>query len=234
MERQQRLGKPRVNYSYGAYNKIKGSKQAIRITEGCPNNCAFCYEPTEIKIFGIPKIERNHVLIYDMNLLCKPEALDIIKRLGSERVNKKVVYYELVCGIDYRFLTLELAEALKKNRFFNIRLAWDFGYKDQLKIKDAVYMLKKAGFETRLISIFIICNWYIPYKENLKKLDLMKVWRVKVNDCYYDNQSPPNIIPIGWSSEQIKDFRKKCRLHNQIVKLAADPNIIRGLFNGKI
>ena len=68
---------------------------------------------------------RNEVLIYDMNLLCKPEALSIIKELGQKGVNKKVVYYELVCGIDFRFLTLEIARALKASRFRNIRLAWD-------------------------------------------------------------------------------------------------------------
>jgi hypothetical protein len=49
-----------------------------------------------------------------MNLLCHKEALDIIKFLGDQKVNNKVVYYELLCGIDYRFLTQEIANALKK------------------------------------------------------------------------------------------------------------------------
>jgi pyruvate-formate lyase-activating enzyme len=75
-----KLKKP---YSLGPYSKIKGNKQAIRITEGCVWNCPNCHEPTEIKIFGIPKIERNEVLIFDMNLLCKPEALEIINLLGT-------------------------------------------------------------------------------------------------------------------------------------------------------
>jgi len=89
-------------YSYGPYDKVRGKQQAIRITEGCPWNCANCYEPTEFKIFGIPELKRNDVLIYDMNLLCKPEALQIIEDLGKIRVNSKVVKYQLVCGIDYQ------------------------------------------------------------------------------------------------------------------------------------
>ena len=75
---------------------------------------------------------RNEVLIYDMNLLCKPEAIGIIKELSQKRVNGRIVHYELVCGIDFRFLTAEIARALKASRFTNMRLAWDWFYKDQL------------------------------------------------------------------------------------------------------
>ncbi len=223
MEIQKRLGKPRINYSLGPYNKIKGSSQAIRITEGCTNQCSYCYEPEEIKIFGIPEIQRNHVLIYDMNLLCKPEAMQILKDLENKRVNNKVVEYELVCGIDYRFLTPELSKQLKKTRIKKIRLAWDHTFKDQKKIKNAVFMLFKAGYKPRNIMIFMICNWNITYEENMKKMDLCKVWNVQISDCYYDNQTFPNVIPIGWSDEQNKSFRQKVRKHNQMVNFKVDP-----------
>ncbi len=225
MEQQSRLGKSKVKYSYGAYNEIKGDQQQIRITEGCPNNCPYCYEPQEYKVFGIPKIERNKVRISDMNILCKKEALEIIKDLGDIKVNDKVVYYELICGIDYRFLTQELANALKESRFIKIRFAWDWGLKDQYKIKDAIKILKKAGYKAKEITLFMICNWKIPYGWNLQKLDLCKIWSVKVADCYFDNQTSPNIIPIDWKKEQIKDFRKKCRKHNQLINFEIDPDI---------
>jgi len=115
-----------VEYSYGAYNKFDENEQYIRITEGCPNNCPYCYEPTEIKVFEIPEIVRNDVKIMDMNILCKGEALSIINHLGSQKVNNRVVYYQLICGVDWRFLTQDLADALHKNRFKKIRLAWDY------------------------------------------------------------------------------------------------------------
>jgi hypothetical protein len=228
-EIQQRLMKKEVNlkkpYSYGLYNKFNEYEQWIRITEGCPNQCPYCYEPAEIKIFGIPEIVRNQVKIMDMNLLCKKEALDIIRELGSKKVNGKVVHYELICGIDYRFLTEEIANALKKSRFYNIRLAWDWFYKDQFKIKDAIEKLLKAGYKRNDIMIFMICNWRIPYEECCKKLDLCKVWNVQVADCYFDGQTSPNIMPIYWTYDQIRDFRKKVRKHNQLVNFGIDPEI---------
>lgn len=221
---QQRLEKQKVTYSYGSYNKIIGIEQRIRITEGCPNQCPYCYEPREFKIFGIPEIVRNYVTIIDMNLLAKKEALNIIKELGSKRVNGKVVEYELMCGVDFRFMTQETANLLKENRFKNIRIAWDWTFKDQYKIVDTIKMFLKAGYNSKDLMIFMICNWRISYQECLRKLDLLKIWRVQVADCYFDNYVSPKIIPIHWTSEQIKDFRSKCRTHNQMVNFGIDPD----------
>ncbi len=174
------------NYSYGPYNKANDVEQWIRITEGCPHHHEYCYEPQETKIFPIPEIVRNDVKIMDMNLLCKPQAFDIICDLGCRRVNCKVVNYELICSIDYRFLTPELAYALKDNRFRNIRIAWDWQFKFQYKIKAAVKLLLNVNYKSNDLTVFMICNWKIPYSENLKKLDLLKVWNIKAADCYSD------------------------------------------------
>jgi len=213
-------------YSYGSYNKVRGNKQAIRITEGCPHNCSNCYEPTEIKIFGIPEIERNHVLIYDMNLLCKKEAVKIIEELGLKRVNNKVVYYELVCGIDYRFLTQEIADALHVNRFKKIRYAWDGRYKEQRKIKAGLNKLLKAGYKRKEIMLFMLCNYKIvSFDENMLKLDLAKIWNVKVCDCYFDGVVFPHVISRYWTMKECVTFRKKVRKHNQLVNFGMDPEI---------
>ena len=212
-------------YSYGPYNVIRGKKQRIRITEGCVHNCPYCYEPIKIKIFRIPKIERNIVSISDMNLLCKTEALDIIKELGRKRVNNKVVYYELICGIDHRFLTQEIADNLHINRFKKIRLAFDGKYKEQKTIKTAIEKLVKAGYRSKDLMIFMVCNWRISLEECLNKLDLCKVWRVKVADCYFDGVVMPHVIPIFWNKQEIKRFRHKVRKHNLLVNFGLDPEI---------
>ena len=216
-------------YAKGEYNKFNESEQWIRISEGCPNNCEYCRETKECGkdpiYFPIPEIVRDKVKIMDMNLIYKPKALEILNDLGDRKVDGKVVFYELICGIDWRYLTSEIAEALKRNRFKNIRLAWDYGFHFQMKIKDAIEKLKKAGYKAKEISIFIICNWKIPYEECLRKLDLLKVWNVKVNDCWFDNQLSPQVKPIYWKEDQIKDFRKKCRKHNQLVNFGIDPEL---------
>ena len=97
--------------------------------------------------------------------------------------------------------------------------------KDQYKIAKAVNMLMKAGYTHKDITVFMICNWKIPQEDCLKKMDLCKVWRVKVSDCYFDNQLSPNIKPIHWTAQEIKDFRKRVRKHNQLVVFGIDPEI---------
>ena len=97
---QKTLAEKKVKYSYGPYDKVKGDEQWIRITEGCPNQCPYCYEPPEIRIFPTPEIVRNEVKIIDMNLLCKPEAATIIRDLANRRVDGKVVHYELTILVD--------------------------------------------------------------------------------------------------------------------------------------
>ena len=214
-----------VPNSYGPYNKINETEQWIRISEGCPNQCPFCYEPREEKVFPIPEIVRNHVKEMSMNLLSKPGAFEIIEELGKKRAGGKVVYYELVCGIDWRHLTSEFAEVLKQNRFGRMRLAWDFGYDQQFKIKKALEVLFKAGYKNKETTLFMIGNWETTYAENLKKLELCKIWRVKVADCWFDGQTSPNIKPLGWTAEQIKDFRARVRKHNQLVLFGIDPEL---------
>jgi hypothetical protein len=63
-----------------------------------------------------------------------------------------------------------------------------------------------------------------PYSECLKKLDLLKVWNVQVCDCYFDNQIR-NIPPIYWSKNDIDDFNRRCRKHNQLVNFRMDPEV---------
>lgn len=214
-------------YAKGAYNKYNDQEQWIRITEGCKNNCEFCRETKENgeepRYLIIPDIVRNKVKIMDMNLTYKPKCIEIMDYLGGKKVDGKVVYYELICGIDYRSMNQEKANAMKKNRFIKIRLAWDHSYKEQKRIKNTIKMLKIAGYNNREITVFIICNWKRTFEENMKKMELCKVWGVKIADCYFDNQLSPNIKPNYWNEKEIKEYRKKTRKHNQLVNYGIDP-----------
>jgi hypothetical protein len=220
-----------MKYARGKYNKFDVNEQWIRISEGCPNNCEFCRETKECGTrpvyFDIPEIVRNQVKIMDMNLIYKPLAYEIINALGQLRVNNKVIYYELICGIDYRFMTKEMAAALKQSRFKNIRFAWDNGIEDQYKIRQTVNWLKSAGYDPKTLSCFVLCNWKVPYHACLFKLDLLKIWNVKINDCWFDNQVSPNIKPSYWTESEIKDFRRRCRKHNHMVRFGFDPEMKR-------
>jgi len=197
--------------------------QVTKITEGCPNNCEFCFSK-DFKVLPFPEIIRNEVKLTDENLLAHPQIDQMLMMFFLQKVNNKVVRYEAICGFERRRITEHIAKLLKQARFKNIRFAWDdkFSDKSQKECSQIVTNLKKAGYDPQTISIFILTNWKVPLSECEKKLDLMKVWNVKVNDCCF-NCCYDNPIPHYWSMDEIKHFRKKCREHNQIVRFKIFP-----------
>ena len=204
--------------------KINGEVQRIELHRGCPYAHEYCYEPTENVDFPIPKIERNYVQILDMNFLGRKDILETLDQLSRIRVKGRVVHYEAVCGFDYRVLTPEIVNALKKARFKRIRLSWDGPFSEQVKIKKAIKLFLNAGFSTEDLMLFMIVNWRIPREECERKLDLMKVWRVKVCDCCYDG-GYRYAVPEFWTEKDIREFRAKCRKHNQLVNFGIDPEV---------
>ena len=221
--------KPIPNTTWGKpqYNVVKGDIQRIELHRGCPwaYEHEYCYAPhtSEVNVdFPIPELVKNYVEILDMNFLVRKDALEVIRFLGGQKVNGKVIYYELKCGIDYRLLTQEIADALKESRFERPRLAWDEPFSEQYKIKDSIKMLLKAGYMPNELALFMIVNWRIPYTECLRKLDLAKVWNVKVEDCCYDGGYDV-AVPEYWTLEEMNDIRLKCRKHNQLVLFEIDP-----------
>jgi hypothetical protein len=220
---------PKIRTTYGKsqYNYVKGDKQRIELHRGCPWGHEYCYEPKIDEDFPIPELVKNHVEILDMNLLARKDVLQVLKDLCLKMVHNKVVHYEAVCGFDFRFLTQDIADWLKLARFINIRLAWDGTLSDQYRIKDALQMLLKAGYKAKEISFFMIVNWRIPRVECERKLDLLKVWNVKVCDCCYDG-GYRYATPLLWTRKDLTMFRAKCRTHNLLVLFGIYPELKMG------
>ena len=204
----------------------------IQFTSGCPNNCQYCYEPKEMKYYDPIIPEDNQVQILDMNFLSNPNALEILRQLPKKK-------YEFVCGVDYRILTQEICNLIKEKGFIKVRWAWDYGFSQQ-KIHQKVWrMFKKAGYRNEELSVFVLVNWKIPFIECCKKLDLLKIWNVKVNDCCYDGGYPKNEIDYNnnkrfngkrfWRYQDIKKFgigkNSLRRKHNQMVLFKIDPEL---------
>lgn len=205
-----------MKYVSGPFNDVREGIQRIRITDGCPWQCAWCHAPTDFRRYAIPPIKMERVQILDMNLLSHPEHMSIIQELPNGP------RYELVCGVDYRFLNESNARLLKSKKFTHMRFAWDGPFSLQKVMNKTRRILQKTGF--RNLSCFMICNHEsVMFQENLLKLDLLKVWGVKACDCYYDGQVSPRFKEIAWTLKQMRTFRRKCRKHNQMVSFGIDP-----------
>jgi hypothetical protein len=165
-----------------------------------------------------------------MNLTAHPDCLEILSSL-PERYQCYNIGYELVCGVDWRYINDDILFLMKKKRFSFIRWAWDGPFSLQYEMHSTFRLISK--YFKRNLSCFILCNHEISYDECLAKLDLLKIWNVKVCDCYYDGQTSPNFKEIYWTINEMKNFRKKCRKHNQMVLFGIDPEYSKGMHRRK-
>lgn len=53
----------KMKYNREQYNVLNKTEQWIRLGDGCPNNCEYCYCPINIIQYEIPEIVRNDVKI---------------------------------------------------------------------------------------------------------------------------------------------------------------------------
>jgi hypothetical protein len=166
--------------------------------------------------------------------LANPYIKNILNEITLTKWKGKVVKCEAVCGIDYRLLLKdpELAFLLKKARFENIRIAWDWRYEQWKYIKKALELLIKAGYDKKDIFIFMLYNWEIPFKEMEKKRIKCWEWKVQIADCRYrplnqtyDNYNPKKIqtkkdyyIHPKWTDAEVKQFRKNVRRQNICIR----------------
>lgn len=199
-------------------NKKKMERmRQIQFTSGCPNACQYCYEPKEMRYYDPEIPDDPEIQILDMNFLANPKAIQILESMPKRK-------YELICGVDFRRLTTDICILMKQKGFIRVRWAWDYGFSQQKKHQRVWKMFSKAGFRSEELSVFILVNWKIPYVDCVKKLDLLKVWNVKVNDCCWDG-GYKQAKPVYWTPEQIKKFRSMCRKHNQLVRFKIDPEL---------
>jgi len=210
---------------YDAVKEVDGEEhQRVELSRGCPHNCDFCYAPTEAEVFSIPEIRRRYVEILDMNILWpRGEMLDLLTDL-PEQLDGERVRYEAICGFDRRLLDQDTAELIRRKNFVKPRIAWDGPFNEQLGVKDTIDLLKEQGYRARDIGVFVIVNYKTSFQECLKKLDLLKVWGVRVCDCCFDG-GYRNAVPEYWSAEEIKEFRRRSRKHNQLINFGIDPEL---------
>jgi hypothetical protein len=220
------------------YTLVDVDYQIIHASRGCKRHCPFCgvwkIEPEFVPKESIKnEIVKNKLVFYDNNLLSNPFIEKILKELSELEIKGKPVYSESQSGYDGRLLTLKLAKLLKKARFINQRLAWDGLFKDEKKIEKQINILRKAGYKSKEISMFMIFNWEHTFEEMELKRKKCFEWGVQIADCrnrpltqLHDNYKPLKDqsdgkdyhINLNWTDAEVKQFRKNVRRHNICVR----------------
>jgi radical SAM superfamily enzyme YgiQ (UPF0313 family) len=227
--------------SYPAYDLINVNYQIIHGMRGCTRTCSFCgIWRLEKKGFKNAlqiqeEVKTNKIVFYDNNLLANPDIENILTMLSHLRFNNKVIHCESQSGVDGRILEEKphLADMLKKARFSNIRVAWDFGYEQHKRVENWINILKSAGYNHRSIFVFMIYNWDFDFEQMELKRQKCFDWNTQIADCRYRplvathdyyNVNIPNqtsqdyFIHQNWTDSYVKLFRKNVRQHNICIR----------------
>lgn len=224
-----------------AYDLVDVDYQILHGMRGCSRTCSFCgiwkLEPLSFKNADQIKseISFNKVVFYDNNILVNPDIENILSMLAALTINKKVVQCECQSGFDGRIIEKNpnLATLIKKARFSNIRLAWDFSFEQYSQVEKWIEIFNKAGYPSKELFIFMIFNWSFDYEELERKRAKCFEWGVQISDCRYrplnqtfDNYNPNLLsqtnkdyyIHSNWTDEQVRQFRRDVRKHNICIR----------------
>jgi len=224
-----------------AYDLVDVDYQIIHGMRGCSMRCPFCgiWRIENMNFKDADKIRKeilfNKVIFYDNNILLNPNIETILEMLAGLVIKGRPVNCECQSGFDGRLLAKApgLASLLKKARFVNIRLAWDFAYEQYADVQNWIEILEKSGYKRNELFIFMIYNWSFDYQELELKRQKCFEWGVQISDCRYrplsqvfDNYNP-NIknqtekdyyIHSNWTDQLIKQFRSDVRKHNICIR----------------
>ena len=215
--------------------------QIIHSSRGCIRKCGFCgvytIEPEFLHINSIKnQIIRKKLVFYDNNLLANPDVEELLYELVNLKKEKVITSCESQSGFDGRILKKKphLAKLLKKANFKAPKIAWDGSIKEATLRKKEIDILIDAGYQPKDISIFMIYNYELDYKEMEEKRVKCFKWGVQVSDCRYrpldrldDNYNPSKRmgqtnddyhINPNWTDEEIRAFRRNVRRHNICIR----------------
>jgi len=138
-----------------AYDLQDCDYQVIQASRGCIRHCSFCgtwrIEPKAMfRRSVVDSIVKPKVVFYDNNFLANPHVASILGEVADFRLpDGRRVLCECQCGFDTRLITPELAKALKRARFRNVRISWDGRYEEWPVVNAAVDALEEAGYPRR-------------------------------------------------------------------------------------
>jgi hypothetical protein len=226
---------------YPAYDLVNVNYQIIHGMRGCTRTCSFCgiwrLEKKRFKTASQIKeeIKSNKIVFYDNNFLANPDIENILNMLSNLKYNDKVIHCESQSGFDGRILEEKphLANLLKKARFSEVRVAWDFGYEQYKRVENWINILKSVGYNYRSIFVFMIYNWDFDYEQMELKRKKCFDWNTQIADCRFrplsathDNYKGNTLnqtcedyfIHHNWTDSEVKQFRKTIRQHNICIR----------------
>ena len=160
---------------YSLYPQLTKDKAFGLLTRGCCNDCDFCIVSKKegmcsVKVADLSEFWRGQkeIVLLDANILACKDRMELLGQLAASKAR-----VDFTQGLDARFITWEIAEALKRIRKKAVHFAFDFMKNEQTIIRGLTIYKDVCGV-THNDTVYILTNYNTTIEEDLYRVEAVE------------------------------------------------------------
>ena len=180
---------------YGLYPELTKNKAYGFLTRGCCNNCSFCIVSRKEgmcsqKVADLTEFWRGQkeIILLDANILACKDRMELLKQLADSKA-----WVDFTQGLDARFVTDEIAQALTQIKKRIVHFAFDF-MKNEKAIVKGLNTYSKYNVVSNQDSVYILTNFDTTITEDLYRVDMVDKAGFLPDIRIYRKETAPQIL----------------------------------------
>lgn len=188
---------------YSLYPELTKNTAYGFLTRGCCNNCGFCIVSQKEglcsqKVADLSEFWRGqkNIDLLDANLLACKDRMELLQQLADSKAR-----VDFTQGLDARFMTEAVAQALMKIKIKMIHFAFDFMKNEKQIVKGLRIFKKVSGMSDNKLVVYILTNFDTTIEEDLYRVDKVAELGYLPDVRIYRKPTAPQIL---------KDLQRWC------------------------
>ena len=182
---------------YELYGELTKDTAYGFLTRGCPNNCDFCIVSKKEgrcsqKVADLSEFWRGqkYIELLDPNILACKECLDLLKQLADSQA-----WVNFNQGLDARFLTEEVAVALKGVKKKMVHFAFDYMKNEKAVLRglETYKRVMQSKSDSREV-VYILTNYNTTIEEDLYRVQKVRELGFLPDIRIYRKPTAPQVV----------------------------------------
>ena len=180
---------------YSLYPELTRDTAYGFLTRGCCNNCGFCLVSKKeglcsVKVADLSEFwsGQKEIILLDANILACKDRMELLRQLADSGA-----WIEFNQGLDARFMTVEVAEALNFIKRKVTHFAFDF-MKNEKAIVRGLNIYRDHCKPNNNDSVYILTNFDTTIEEDLYRVRLVQEAGLLPDIRVYRRNTAPRIL----------------------------------------
>ena len=180
---------------YSLYPELTKGKAYGFLTRGCCNNCDFCIVSKKeglcsVKVADLSEFWRGQkeIVLLDANILACKDKMELLRQLADSDA-----WVDFTQGLDARFFTVEVAQALNFIKKKVVHFAFDF-MKNEKAIVRGLNIYRDYCKPNDKDSVYILTNFDTTIKEDLYRVKKVQEAGLLPDIRIYRKSTAPRIL----------------------------------------